>query len=87
MKEENIKKIAENILKLFDIMTPETKYSLVQKLTKIKGSKGAIADNIRACNDVQLIELLRVAMVGKFTEDPKPLFNPILEIVKSETKK
>lgn len=87
MKEENIKKIAANVRKLFDIMNSDTKYMFVQKLSNLKGSKGSISDNINSCNDVELIELIKVIMKGKFTEDPKQLFSEILEIVKSETKK
>ncbi|MBQ3414737.1 MAG: hypothetical protein IJH39_05175 [Clostridia bacterium] len=87
MKEENIKKIASNVHKLFDIMNSDTKYMFVKKLSNLKGSKGSISDNINSCNDVELIELIKVIMKGKFTEDPKQLFSEILEIVKSETKK
>jgi len=87
MKQENIDIIANDVLKLFDIMIPESQINLINKLTEIKGSKGSISDNINSCNDVELIELIKVIMKCKFNEDPKPYFTEIISIIKSETNK
>jgi len=87
MKEESLNIIKENIISLFNISDSETGIKFVDKLNTYSPKYGVkpIKDIIYACNENDIVSLLSILIQGKYKEKPDKYYNPIKEVLKSET--
>ena len=83
MSTEDIKKIAENVLKLFNILNSDGGYQLVTKLDRMVKGKGTIKEKIDSLNDKQLAEIVMMLGKLKYKERPDEYFGEIVKIYKS----
>jgi hypothetical protein len=83
MTAEDIKKVSENILKLFNILNSDGAYQLVTKLDRMVKGKKTIEEKINSLNDKQLAEIVMMLGKLKYKERPDEYFSEIVKIYKS----